>query len=247
MSNHLREFLESQSIYFADGFGTADLVDESRKIAKDAICFWCGSVNDFMDLNLVADLIRLPYEKCWFECVFDVGSKETVVGNIAREEGAKIIVDVYVREERKWKYAFTWEYEKGCDVYEATLINFHEDQSGANLGAAHVIVSGVKNFLQAINCSNINRVEHKPSEKLKKARAKRGKQPLFSYWTLEIDLSKSRAAGENYGGTHAAPRLHLRRGHPRQYAPGKYCWVQPCVVGNKAAGMVHKDYAARYQ
>ncbi len=50
----------------------------------------------------------------------------------------------------------------------------------------------------------------------------------------------------NFGGTHASPRLHLRRGHPRQYAPGKYCWVQPCVVGNKAAGMVHKDYAIKH-
>jgi len=44
-------------------------------------------------------------------------------------------------------------------------------------------------------------------------------------------------------GTHASPALHLRRGHARQYSPGLYTWVQPCIVGNKKDGLVHKDYA----
>lgn len=92
-----------------------------------------------------------------------------------------------------------------------------------------------------MNCTNVGRQEHKPDAALQKARAKRGKQPLFSYWTLELN-GRDGGAAQSFGGTHASPRVHLRRGHPRQYAPGKWTWVQPHAVGNRELGMVHKDY-----
>jgi hypothetical protein len=47
------------------------------------------------------------------------------------------------------------------------------------------------------------------------------------------------------GGAHASPRLHLRRGHARQFAPGKWTWVRDCAVGNKVAGVISKDYALK--
>ena len=96
-----------------------------------------------------------------------------------------------------------------------------------------------------MNCSNIIKVEHNPDEKLQKARIKRGKKPLFSYWTLQLSIPNEREEGASLGGTHASPRVHLRRGHARQYAPGKYTWVQPCAVGNKSLGVIHKDYAVK--
>lgn len=105
-----------------------------------------------------------------------------------------------------------------------------------------VLVTGVRRFVSIINCKNVHLMENSPPSKLQKKRAKKGKTPLFSYWTLHL-----RGRGENgeeMGGTHESPRVHLRRGHPRQYAPGKWTWVQPCVVGNPERGMVHKDYAA---
>ena len=46
------------------------------------------------------------------------------------------------------------------------------------------------------------------------------------------------------GGTHASPRVHLRRGHIRKIADGRTVWVQACVVGSKH-GMVLKDYKLR--
>jgi hypothetical protein len=105
-----------------------------------------------------------------------------------------------------------------------------------------VHVRACQSFLSALHCCNVKQEEHHPDAKLNKARAKRGKAPLFSYWTLQLDGKTER--GNDHGGTHASPRVHLRRGHPRQYTPGKWTWVQPHAVGNKAAGMVHKDYAA---
>jgi hypothetical protein len=99
-------------------------------------------------------------------------------------------------------------------------------------------------FMSALNCVNVRRLEERPSEQLQKARARRGKLPLFSTWTLELDLENRVASREDLGGTHASPRLHLRRGHARQYAPAKWCWVQPAVVG-RSHGIIHKDYAVR--
>lgn len=102
----------------------------------------------------------------------------------------------------------------------------------------------VQAFLSALHCSNVARREELPNPKLQKARARRGKAPLFSTWTLELSFNDSSRSGiASSGGTHASPRLHLRRGHPREYAPEKWTWVQPHVVGNKSMGMVHKDYA----
>jgi hypothetical protein len=128
---------------------------------------------------------------------------------------------------------------KKDDVYHNV-----EDAAEGEFSIIQSVIDVMAAFLSALNCTNIKRVEHRPDAKLQKARAKRGKQPLFSYWTLELDLSRAESS-ESLGGTHASPRLHLRRGHPRQYAPGKFTWVQPCAVGNKKAGMVHKDYAVR--
>lgn len=67
--------------------------------------------------------------------------------------------------------------------------------------------------------------------------------PLFSYWTLH--LTHTDGTPRPMGGTHNSPRVHLRRGHPRQYAPGRWTRVQPCAVGSPSRGMVHKDYDTR--
>jgi hypothetical protein len=50
--------------------------------------------------------------------------------------------------------------------------------------------------------------------------------------------------GDSLGGTHASPRLHLRRGHIRHCYTGQYVWVRPTTVGNKRLGIIFKDYDA---
>jgi len=100
-------------------------------------------------------------------------------------------------------------------------------------------------FLSALNCNNVKQIEHKPNQKLQNARQKRGKYPLFSHWTLELSIPKSSKGKSKLIGTHASPRVHLRRGHPRQYSPGKWTWVQACVVG-RGKGIITKDYSAKF-
>lgn len=64
--------------------------------------------------------------------------------------------------------------------------------------------------------------------------------PIYSHKTLVI-APKVTPSGERKGGTHASPRVHLRRGHYRRRG-GKTIWVKPTTVGDKSRGMVTKDY-----
>lgn len=93
-------------------------------------------------------------------------------------------------------------------------------------------------------CSNVRAQEHKPAEALNKKRTKAGKLPLVSYKTLEIIAPGERCEKPTAGGTHASPRVHLRRGHIRMLGDRRTVWVQACVVGSKH-GMVVKDYRVR--
>ncbi|MCY1306435.1 hypothetical protein D9M70_562970 [compost metagenome] len=99
--------------------------------------------------------------------------------------------------------------------------------------AAHVF--------DVLRCVNVATVEHPAPERLNAKREARGKVPLFSFKTLTLAAPNARRPGLVLGGTHASPRVHLRRGHIRQLADGRSVWVQPCVVGSKH-GVVHKDY-----
>lgn len=96
-------------------------------------------------------------------------------------------------------------------------------------------------FIAALNCSNVSAArESAPSRLSNERRKKKGKQPFFTYHTLLVDQHE-RQSSEYKGGNHASPRVHLRRGHIRRL-PDKNVWVNATVVGNKSAGMVHKDY-----
>ena len=181
-------------------------------------------------LKIVPELDRLPYPITWIEFT----AAQCIVGALLIEEDKQLGGHVWIMHGGTWRFAFPFKCKiDGKIGFQSVTEDMANDASQ--------IVANIRVFLSAMACTNVRRVEHKPDAKLQKARAKRGKRPLFSYWTLELDLSRAESS-ESLGGTHASPRLHLRRGHARQYAPGKWTWVQPCVVGNKAAGMVHKDY-----
>lgn len=217
-----------------------------RQHAPEAMCFDCGDYEELGGYKLIPALVKFPYPTCYFEFSFTNNSGPGNIGVLCAETEGQRTAKLF----GKCVGSNGWRYIGGAVMTEISDAGIEwaiaTGAAGQDLLGGFLALMAV--FLGALNCTvNINRVEHKPDETLQKARRKRGQQPLFSYWTLEIDLSKSRAAGEDYGGTHAAPRLHLRRGHPRQYKPGLWCWVQPCVVGNKKLGMVHKEYLAKHR
>jgi hypothetical protein len=104
-------------------------------------------------------------------------------------------------------------------------------------------VSRVIMLAAALNCSNVSHsTEFNPSNALNKKRSEAGKQPFFSYHVLDIRGDRRESEVSHNGGTHASPRVHLRRGHIRKHPSAGNIWVNACVVGNKELGMVAKDY-----
>lgn len=92
-----------------------------------------------------------------------------------------------------------------------------------------------------ISSSSVTTTDHPAPKALNKKREKKGKLPLVSYKTLQLNVPNIRNEKENHGGTHSSPRLHFRRGHVRKLRSGRIVKVQPCIVGSKH-GMVVKDY-----
>lgn len=111
------------------------------------------------------------------------------------------------------------------------------------IGNMVVDANAVINLCACLACGNVSMATVPAPAALNKKREKKGKLPFFEYKMLV--LKPSVEGGERHGGTHSSPRLHLRRGHIRQYKPGQYTWVSPSVVGNKAKGLVVKDYVVQ--
>jgi len=127
---------------------------------------------------------------------------------------------------------------KEADVDIQFLSHEPKGKNAETERSAKFLVENTLRWLGALACKNVQAVENPPTFTQRRAAAKR-KRPIFSTWTLHLKPSGPRA---DHGGTHASPRVHLRRGHVREYAPGKFTWVQPAVVGRPELGMVHKDY-----
>lgn len=247
MGCHLHDLIEAvqqQRIMCLDPISDEDFREILRvfnSAASRSICFDMGDIDEFPNFAPVYELVKSPFPDCWFECNFThTDGTQIILGMlvVVREE---VQITSFRRKNNQWLirgviFADVLS-SKDFRVFPAVDIVAQELKE-------HRLV--LSTFLSALNCSNVKRVEHKPEPKLQKARQKRGKHPLFSHWTLELAIPKSSPGNEKHNGTHASPRVHLRRGHPRQYAPEKWTWVQPCVVGT-GKGIVTKDYAAKFE
>lgn len=94
-----------------------------------------------------------------------------------------------------------------------------------------------------LNCANITTSEVSTSKILNQKRKKKGKQPFFTYKVLQVSDERKQSGKPGTGGSHASPRMHLRRGHLRRLE-SKTIWVRPTMVkAGSTAGVVAKDYA----
>lgn len=95
--------------------------------------------------------------------------------------------------------------------------------------------------LEVIACSNIVLIDN-PVPKHIKLKEKE-KSFRYIYKTLHIITNNAKKKNIKKGsGTHAGPKVHLRRGHIRRLSNKNKIWIQSCVVGNKKRGIVYKDY-----
>ena len=97
------------------------------------------------------------------------------------------------------------------------------------------------NAFYILGCSNVKTIDHEAPIALNKKRSRTGKFPILTHKTLVIVSDAIKVVGNDNGGTHSSPRVHLRRGHVRRLDETRRVWVQSCVVGSKH-GIVTKDY-----
>lgn len=211
-----------------------------------AICFDMGPEEQQLEWTSIRGMFVLPFETCWFEGSLpaDEFGAGAGIGVLATKESDGVVIWVFRRELRKWALLCA-----GAGIHESTtpegrhgLLGHYLPAQKSNDDIGNWAAHNLWCFLSALHCVNVGTVENLPPAPCQRARAKRGKRPLFSYWTLTIELNRRRAPRRMGDGSHASPRLHLRRGHPREFEPGRWTWVQPHVVGNKSAGMIHKEY-----
>jgi hypothetical protein len=219
--------------------------------STEAICFDAGDVDDLIGFKFVPSLFKIPFDPVWIEATkTKQGLKFTFGYIIYTTEESHIDIICWRKLAGEWAHMGTLRIPKEYEGDERTLSIVHFParlftSTSAALGYMKAAILHVGSFFSALNCVNVRRVETVPDAKLQKARARRGKPPLFSYWTLELALPRTGGQKANGGGTHTSPRLHLCRGHIKKRKTG-YFWWQPHVRGNKDLGMVHKDYSAKY-
>lgn len=258
MSVHLHSFIDAKnrgSIYTS--LPNDELILNFSECARDAVAFDVGDIESLADsgVGFNADLFRLPYEVVWIEGF--APTTKTTVGMLCTS--TRVTPDSFKKKNALFAAAYISSGAKRrwhASVFgllvatpgESSLEVDFEGLSGQRDPAERYVhqrsamVACLTNFLMAVNCVNVEQRLHRPS-RFKQQRQKAKKQsPLHSYWTLHIKKSLKNP-GCNGVGTHASPRVHLRRGHIRQYSPGKFTWVQPCVVRGQSPGIVEKDYA----
>lgn len=98
-------------------------------------------------------------------------------------------------------------------------------------------------WLAALRCVNVQSIDNQPPEALNRKRLRQGKVPMFTYKTLHVAQKRAGCGRGEEDSGRTPPRLHFRRGHVRRLDSERLTWVQPCMVGDKARGMVEKAYA----
>lgn len=142
----------------------------------------------------------------------------------------------------KWRDDGRWRTAYPCEITRTeTGFHYETDARSESISAIQTAHAMALNAFYILGCSNVQTEDHAAPAALNKKRAKAGKFPLLEYKTLVITPGAAGATGRPAGGTHASPRVHLRRGHVRRIEDGRRVWVQACIVGS-AQGIILKDY-----
>lgn len=212
-----------------------------REKVASAVNFDCGDVDEIPRAKggEWADA-RAPFPTTLLQFATPnspVKSHALILWYEADNGGVSIIAAERLREGHEWRTTLPFRVTRKDDG------SFHFEEYGYNdtHEASTQFFAMALNLFYVLGCSNVATVDNAVPAALNKKRAKAGKFPVVEHKTLVIRLDAQRNANKDQGGTHASPRVHLRRGHVRKMESGRRVWVQACVVGSKH-GMVLKDY-----
>ena len=229
-----------------------EMLEWAHKYSQNAMAFDIGTSADTLNIKIIPEYCRLPYDVIWIEVVFN--TKESCegvsrVGALLKKVDYQPEVNGRTLEgDNFYKFQIytlsfgasktnTWTLSDigyGSDCKSEEFIAIVNDILTASC------MGTISRFLTILKCTNVYVDEQEPGS-MSKRKARKYKIPFFSTWTLRI--KQRNVLSGSQGGHHASPRVHMRRGHIREYAPDRITWVQPCVVGNKSLGYIHKDYA----
>ncbi len=221
-------------------------IDVLKNDIIQAVKFDLGdATTDLPDFNWKGEKIyepNLPYEKVYFEVLAYDGVRygallEKYEGSVCGQVLMQGITEEVPPRRCLFPVGLTIIFDDGVlkrhvdtELEENTIIE--------SFTALMIIFKAI----EVINCSNITVKDSKVPKFINQKRKAKGKLPLYSYKTLHLDFEEKEVT-KSGNGTHASPRVHLRRGHIRKLPSGKTTWVQACVVGDKSKGVVHKDYS----
>jgi len=226
--------------------------------------------------------IQPPFKNTCISYSVDNRDKNTCLSEEQKKKGAKqiskaillvhvendfsrmtVITWCFFPDKAKWNcLPFKWNVEnlKSNDISGVTVSTMFDEVSAEECHSMLDLMKGSEcrllNFaLMLLNTKNITTIDNPPPARLNKKRVKNGKQPLFTYKTLRLQLpAKKRRKGSGPAmATNNTTRLHLCRGHFKTYTEdkpllgkftGRYWW-QPHARGDKSQGVVMKDYEVK--
>jgi len=219
--------------------GTADAL---RNAVAGAVQFDCGPVDEIpvgKGVDFCESRAPFPNTLLQFETPSsDQGASHALVLWSEQTDGSVLLIAAQRTRDKKWMTVLPTTITRNEDnSFHYERIGYSE-RSTKYVMAMHAIAM---NFFYILGCSNMATEDNPAPAALNKKRAKAGKFPVLEYKTLVLKLNAPSASAQSGGGTHASPRVHLRRGHIRKIDSGRRVWVQACVVGS-THGMVLKDY-----
>lgn len=214
---------------------------------------------------------RMPYDLCLLELIICPSNGDTtkmaiLVGS-TEDEGAEdeykllIVPWLFIKEHNEWQptdsiiNVFVDLSQKSVSEYTIRPVfkEFSDEEFKDRLYNTMTAkcMEIVNNFILILSCKNIEKKEVIPPVKLQKKRAKKGRMPLFSYYTLNISQASTNAKNKNNEpGNLWTNRAHLCRGHIKRYTEEKplfgrfvgNVWCPPHARGNVSDGIIQKDY-----
>ena len=213
-----------------------------RNAVAGAVQFDCGPVDEIpigKGVDFCEARAPFPNTLLQFETPSsDQGASHALVLWSEQPDGSVQLIAAQRTRDKKWMTVSPTAVTKNEDG------SFHYERIGYNEKNTEYVMmmhARAMNLFYILGCSNVETADNPAPAALNKKRTKAGKFPVLEYKTLVLKLNAPSTTRQSGGGTHASPRVHLRRGHIRKIESGRRVWVQACVVGS-THGMVLKDY-----
>ncbi len=206
---------------------------------KSAQKFFAGDIADlsWVEKPKGLDGFRMPFKKMVLESRFGLDGGGWAVIFAEETSETSWLVGAASRNDGVWSVSVPMNFYIKDGAFRCSE-PLSKEQMESNSGALQFLMIACS----AMACKNVRAIRPPLTRKPVSTKSRKGRQSLFSHKVLVVDVPGSKGEGQLAGGTHASPRLHLRRGHVRRLPSGESVWVQPCVVGDKSKGMVTKDY-----